>query len=312
MTPGSLIRFVTTQGRRARLAGVAYRFGWWKPALWLTPARTPAERIFRAVTLKNLGDAETAARLLEGALPEVRHQPGFHRLINLALDTLIALGRYRDALGLESSLGARRDFNWVLAHANLAEAEYCRGELDRAHQRLSNPQLEAVANAAPIAKSGLALQRAWLAVIRGDAAGALGFLRPLTVNDSPPSYRAEYHFTVAAAHGLAGDFTRADSALEAAMKCTRRASSFRNALALKGSLLHRRGDLEGAERWLAQAAAHPWKGQSGGLLSEWAEILKKLGRKKDAREALRLATLQDPESAAAKKADVDLKGARLS
>lgn len=255
--------------------------------------------MLRAAALKNTADAAGAGALIDAAMGELPTAPLFHGVMNIVFDVLIALGRYREALGLEPAMRARRDWQWSLAQANLAEAEYCQGLLKEAGVRLSNPAIDAAAGRVAIAKSGVALQRAWLAVQLGDSAGALARVASVSPADCPRSYRAEWYFTAAAAHSLAGHVREADVALAAGTRLALRSSSVRNALALKGALLRSRGDLEDAEHWLARAAGHRWKGQSGGLLLAWGDVLNGLGRAAEARAAWSLAAVQDPQSEAA-------------
>ena len=130
-----LKRALTTPWTRARVASIAYRYGFWRANLWLSPAATLKDRVWRAVSLKNTGDASASAAIIDAALSDLPSSPLFHALMNPTFDVLISLGRYRDALALEPAIGARRDFQWAFAQVNLAEAEYCQGLWQRAEAR---------------------------------------------------------------------------------------------------------------------------------------------------------------------------------
>ncbi len=296
---GRISRALKKPWTRARATGIAYRYGFWRTTLWLSAGDGLHQRVWRAVALKNLGDAGAAAALIDEALTEPRPPRVFHVLMNPMLDVLIALGRYGDALRLEPSIPGLRDWQWALAQSNLAEAEYCQGNFSQAHTRLSQPALDAAAGLVPLAKSTVALQRAWLAAQLGDAKTALNEVARVSAADSPRSYRAEWYFTAAAAHSLAGDAVEADAALEAGSKVALRSSSIRNALALRGVLMRARGKLREAEHWLSRAATHRWRKQGGNLLLSWGDVLSELGRADEARSAWKRAIAEDPESDAA-------------
>jgi hypothetical protein len=290
---------LTSRWSRGRVAALAYRYGHWRTTVRLSPGNTLPERLLRAVALKNLGDASGATVLLDGALAELRTASAFGALVNFALDLLIAVGRYREALELETSMGPRRGWQWAVAQANFAEAEYCQGRVQAAQARLANPEIDRLSAKIPFATSAVGLQRAWLAVMLGDSHTALAQMASISPTDCPRSYRAEWHFTSAAAHSLAGHPDLADAAVELGARISLRSSSTRNALALRGALMRTRRKLPEAEHWLSLAAAHPWQGQSGGLLLAWGEVLHELGHGNQAATAWQRAVAQDPESEAA-------------
>lgn len=295
-----LKRVLTTDWTRPRFAGIAYSRGLWRTSIWLRPSATLHDRLWRAAALKNKGDAAAATTLMDGALSELPGSASYLSLLNTALDVLISLGRYRDALALDPGPSVPRNWVWALAQSNLAEAEYCQGLIERADARLWSPEVDAASAASRLARTWVALQRAWLAVEQGDGSKALAVLAPTSPSHSSLSYRAEWHFTAAAAHSLAGHPEAADKALEAGAKIAVRSSSVRNALALKGILMLARGKQRKAERWLSRAAAHRWRGQGGGALLAWGDVLAELGKREQARAAWRRAVTQDPQSSAAR------------
>jgi tetratricopeptide (TPR) repeat protein len=255
----------------------------------------------QAARLREEGRLSEAAALARACLADPK-APSWSR--NVAIDVLISAGEYQAALGAE--LPARAPKNapdasgLVLIQINLAEAEYNLGRWDAAEARLG--PLDAAARRFPISRAGLLQQRAWIAAHRGRAAEALELCGRVKPRWLPAAYRAEYHFTRAAALLAAGQTDRAESALADAEALVKRASSRRNAFVLRARVAAARGDLAAVERLCREAASHPFSGQGGSGLLLWARTLEQLGRDGEALEAFRLVTLRDPESEAARAA----------
>src|SRR5712664_2473614 len=93
---------------------------------------------------------------------------GRPRILNQAVDMLIAAGYYVEALALPERFathGPRDSACELLVQINLAEAEYNLGRWDAAWARLRG--LDPLAAAFPIARAGLTQQRAWIAAHAG-------------------------------------------------------------------------------------------------------------------------------------------------
>ena len=118
----------------------------------------------------------------------------------------------------------------------------------------------------------------------------------------PLAYRAEYHFTRAAALLAADRNNDADAAVKDGEKVARRRSSRRNALYLRARVAAAGGDWDRAESLCREAAGHAFVGQGGAGLLLWAQALRTLGRDREADETLRLVSQRDPESDAARSA----------
>ncbi|TMA18446.1 MAG: hypothetical protein E6J88_19360 [Deltaproteobacteria bacterium] len=192
---------------------------------------------------------------------------------------------------------ARDAMALCLIQINLAEAEYNLGQWDAAKARLRNLELSAWSHS--ICRAGLLLQRAWIAAHEGDAATALdlcGCTRPAWL---PRTYRAEYHFTKAAALLAGARFEEADAAASAGTASSMRASSKRNAMFLRAKIAAGKEDWTLAEQLCRTAAQHPYRSQGGDGLLLRAEALHHFGRHEEARHALQLVIERDPESAAA-------------
>src|SRR5438046_1002635 len=155
-------------------------------------------------------------------------------VLNRAVDGLVAAGRYAEALALPErfvSHGSRDTTSELLVQINLAEAEYNLGRWTAAWDRLRG--LDPLACAFPIARAGLAQQRAWIAAHTGRPDEAIDHWRRADLRDLPRTYYAEHHFTGAVALIAAG---RLDSARECALaggNAAIRLSSKRNALFIR-------------------------------------------------------------------------------
>jgi tetratricopeptide (TPR) repeat protein len=214
---------------------------------------------------------------------------------------LISAGAYEAALGAEPQPCKPKSTYDALCLAliqiNLAEAEYNVGHWDAAQTRLEG--LDLACRPFPIARAGLQQQRAWIAAHQGRGTEALEFCASVKPRWFPPIYRAEYHFTRAAALLAAGPIDDVEAAVGQGERLARRLSSKRNALFLRARLAATRGDWVGAERLCREAANHAFRGQGGAGLLLWAQALKQLDRLSEADEALKLVSQRDPESEAA-------------
>jgi hypothetical protein len=85
----------------------------------------------------------------------------------------------------------------TLIQVNLAEAEYNLGRWHAAEERLR--PLDLARGAFDIARAGLFQQRAWILAQRGRGDEALDLCARVKPKWLPRTYRAEYHFTRAAA-----------------------------------------------------------------------------------------------------------------
>jgi tetratricopeptide (TPR) repeat protein len=220
---------------------------------------------------------------------------------NLAIDVLVSAGEYQAALAAEpppiekpTRLAA---CGLALIQINLAEAEYNLGRWDMAEARLTRAQ--AACRRFAVTRAGLLQQRAWIAAHRGRGVEALELCASVAPRALPRVYQAELHFTMAAALIAAGRLDEAEDALARAERVAIRLSSCRNLLVLKARIAAARDDWERAEELCREATQHASRGQGGSGLLLWAEALTRLGRRKDAEDALRMAVARDPESEAA-------------
>src|SRR5207248_7120382 len=136
-------------------------------------------------------------------------------VLNRAVDGLVAAGRYAEALALPERFvvsGSRDSTSELLVQINLAEAEYNLGRWNAAWERLRG--LDPLAAAFPIARAGLAQQRAWIAAHTGRPGEAVHQWQRAELRDLPRSYHAEHYFTGAVALVAAG---RLDPARECAL-----------------------------------------------------------------------------------------------
>jgi tetratricopeptide (TPR) repeat protein len=219
--------------------------------------------------------------------------------LNTAVDGLIARGDYRGALALQVSFVTddADTMSELLVEINLAEAEYNLGRWSEAWDRLSG--LDPLAAAFPIARAGLSQQRAWIAAHTGHADEALRHLRRAELGDLPRHYHAEHFFTGAVAQLARGDVVAAERYAEAGARASVRPSSRRNALAIRGRVAVAMEDWIEAEHLFRAAAQNPYRGQGGDALLSWGDVLSRLGRSQEARQAYALARERDPQSESA-------------
>jgi hypothetical protein len=226
---------------------------------------------------------------------------GPSKLLNQLVDGLIARGEYRRALALPDGFalrGSRDSESELLVQINLAEAEYNLGRWDDAWARLRG--LDPLACAFPIARAGLAQQRAWIAAHQGDATEALHHWKRAELRDLPRNYHAEHFFTGAVA--LIGN-----QELDAALGCARagealaeRISSQRNALFIRARVALAMGDLPLAESLCEAASEHRCRHAGGDGLFLWGELLERMNWQAKARRAYALAVERDGESESAR------------
>jgi tetratricopeptide (TPR) repeat protein len=220
--------------------------------------------------------------------------------LNAAVDVRIARGDYRGALELSRAFVAHGadTMSALLVEINLAEAEYNLGRWSEAWDRLRG--LDPLAAAFPIARAGLSQQRAWIAAHTGRAGDALHHWHRVELCDLPRRYHAEHCFTGAVAQIAAGDLEAAQRCADAGARVAMRASSRRNALAIRGRVAAAMHEWPEAECLFRAAALHPYRGQGGDTLLFWGDVLSRLGRFEEARRAYALAIERDPQSESAR------------
>lgn len=224
---------------------------------------------------------------------------------NLAVDMLVSMGRYREALrvaspalehlrGHENPLIAGMP---VLVDINRAEAEYNLGSWAEAEARLDRP--EAQCDASPICHAGGRLQRAWILAHGGRGDEALALCDATSLDDLPGVYRAEPHYCRAAALLATGDLDAAERSIEEGQSVAKRTSSERNGLFMQARVAARRERWSEVEALCRRASEHRWRYQGGEGLLLWGDALIKLGRPDEARAAWGLVGERDPESESA-------------
>ena len=232
-------------------------------------------------------------------------------VLNGAVDALIAAGRYQEALALPLGFvvrGSRDTANELLVQINLAEAEYNLGRWDDAWDWLRD--LDPLAAAFPIARAGLAQQRAWIAAHTGRPDEALHWWRRADLGDLPRHYHAEHFFTGAVACiGVARHDDARRCALAGAAAAVRR-SSRRNALFIRARVAAAMGEPARAESLCREAAAYPYRAQGGDGLLLWGDLLARLEHPTEARQAYSLAIERDAQSESARLAAERLRGAQ--
>ncbi len=222
-------------------------------------------------------------------------------MLNRAVDGLVTAGRYAEALALPDRFvahGSRDSTSELLVQINLAEAEYNLGRWNAAWERLRG--LDPLAAAFPIARAGLAQQRAWIAAHTGRPDEAVHHWRRTELRDLPRTYHAEHSFTGAVALICAGRLDPARECALAGAAAAIRPSSKRNALFIRARVAAASGDLVRAESLCRTAAAHSWRAQGGDGLLFWGDVLTRLDRPAEARQAYALAIERDGQSQSAR------------
>lgn len=281
----------------------AVRAGKWKRALFMlrilrwSPLASKKSLVlleFAALSaLRDPASMERAFALLQNRAPSWRET-------NIAVDCLISVGRYREALeraarmpeDMRPSPGVRLPTDYALVQINLAEALYNLGRWEEA-ERILDP-LHNVANDSWLLGSGVIMQRAWIASHRGRAAEAWALMeqRPYL----GPRYQSEIHFTRAAALRELKRLDEAEREARAGLLAAVRPSSVRNAHFVLGHVEIARGNLAAAERHFATGAANRWQGQGGDGLLAWGDCLAAQNRRAEAETAWNLAIARDPQS----------------
>src|SRR4051812_39420572 len=222
-------------------------------------------------------------------------------VLNTAVDALIAAGCYEEALGLPFRFvvrGSRDTAHELLVEINLAEAEYNLGRWDDAWDRLRD--LDPLAAAFPIARAGLAQQRAWIAAHTGRPEEALHQWHRAELRDLPRNYHAEHFFTGAVALLGAGRIDDAGRCALTGGRVAIRPSSVRNALFIRARVAAAMRDWAAAESLCRAAASHGYRAQGGDGLLLWGDLLTRLGRGAAARQAYAMAIERDAQSQSAR------------
>jgi tetratricopeptide (TPR) repeat protein len=225
---------------------------------------------------------------------------GRPRILNQAVDMLIAAGCYVEALALPERFvahGPRDSACELLVQINLAEAEYNLGRWSPAWDRLRG--LDPLAAAFPIARAGLAQQRAWIAVHTGRADEALHHWQRAELCDLPRPYHAEHFFTGAVVLIAVGRYDAARGCAVAGAEAAIRPSSKRNALFIRARVAAAVNDWTRAESLCRAASEHPYRAQGGDGLLFWGDVLTRLDRLAEARQAYALAIERDRQSQSA-------------
>jgi tetratricopeptide (TPR) repeat protein len=220
--------------------------------------------------------------------------------LNQTVDALIAAGRYLEALALPERFvahGSRDSVSDLLVQINLAEAEYNLGRWSAAWDRLRG--LDPLAAAFPIARAGLAQQRAWIMAHTGRPDEALRHWHRADLGDLPRHYRAEHFFTGAVALIGVGEYDAARSCAHAGAQRAVRPSSKRNALFIRARVAAATSEWTLAESLCRSASAFPYRGQGGDGLLFWGDVLTRLERFAEARQAYALAVERDSQSESA-------------
>jgi tetratricopeptide (TPR) repeat protein len=221
--------------------------------------------------------------------------------LNQAVDGLIAAGHYAEALALPAQFVARGSGDTcseLLVQINLAEAEYNLGRWAAAWDRLRD--LDPLAAAFPIARAGLAQQRAWIAAHTGKPEDALHHWRRAEPRDLPRTYHAEYFFTGAVALTAAGRLDAGCDCARSAAGAAIRPSSKRNALFIRARVAAAMNEWTRAEALCHAAAVHRYRAQGGDGLLFWGEVLLRLGYPEEAHRAYALAIERDGQSESAR------------
>lgn len=235
--------------------------------------------------------------------------------VNTAVNAMINAGLYREALGVPARWSKavrrrerRRDpAGYLLVQVNLAEALYNLGRFGCASKVLEGITGDCESRGTELVKSGLWMQKAWLAVLVGFPRTALQHLEKVNIRALPREFRAEPAFARAAALRDLGRSEEAGHEAERGLSLSRRESSKRNALFLLASVAAYQREPQRAIELLEQGAALPYQGQGGDGLLLLGEQYDLVGREHDRRKAYEWAVQRDPQSRAARLAARKLK-----
>ena len=231
-------------------------------------------------------------------------------VLNQAVDNLNAAGSYAEALALPERFtvhGSRDSSSELLVQINLAESEYNLGRWSAAWDRLRG--LDPLAAAFPITRAGLAQQRAWIAAHTGRPDEALHHWHRAELHDLPRHYHAEHFFTGAVSLISSGNLDDARRCALAGAEAAIRHSSKRNALFIRARVAAAMIDWPRAESLCRAAAAYAYRAQGGDGLLLWGDLLLRLERPIEARQAYGLAIERDRQSQSARVAAERLRDA---
>ncbi len=197
-------------------------------------------------------------------------------------------------------------FAALLVRINTAEALHNLGRDDEALAELDDV-LEAT-RPGEYVHAGAATLKAWILAARGSLE-APALISGIELGGMGDKYRAEVHFTRAAAFAANRRFDEAEREARAGLSHAKRPSSERNAWFLLGSIAYDAGDPARALDYFDIGLAHRYRGQGGFALLKRARALAELGRE-GVRDALALVIARDPQSAAAATARRELAARR--
>ncbi|GAC1352846.1 MAG: hypothetical protein NVSMB1_19830 [Polyangiales bacterium] len=226
-------------------------------------------------------------------------------MVNGLVDTLVCAGRYQEALAIEQQLPQdaiekairAKDPSLPLLHINFAEAEMNLGRDEAALARLD--RWNEAASCGSLTANGLTLQRAWILGVMGKGVEAVAATQGAQRQPLGLMFAAEFHLSRAFAFLAENRIGEASKEIEDALVHAMRPSSVRNALFMKARIADLGGDWELADRYCAEAAAHPHRWQGGDGLLFWGDLLLRRGKREGARRAWSLAIERDPQSSSA-------------
>jgi len=286
------------------LLALVYRY--WPSALPLFSSSESTKCYLRSTRALDNGRPEEA---VEHALQLV--EPGFSfnwLWVNCAVNALVNAGSYKEALALKARWS--RDFlerarrrhpdGYLLVQVNLAEALYNLGRFRCGKRLLERITPECNERGSQLVRTGLIVQKAWLSVLMGDPVGALEQMVAVNERHLPRNYRAEVHFTRAAALRDVGRLQEAKTEALLGLKLSRRASSTRNALFILGSVAAEEGQTERAIELLEQGASHTYRAQGAEGLVLLGDQYRRVGRNPQSKQAYACAIARDPQGYAAR------------
>jgi tetratricopeptide (TPR) repeat protein len=146
----------------------------------------------------------------------------------------------------------------------------------------------------------LAMQRCWILAHRGDGVPALAAIDGADPSALSPAWRAEAHYSRAAALLALDRVAAARAEVEAGIAVARRTSSQRNGWFLLARVAEREGAVDRAYELFERGACHAYRRQGGESLLAWGDVLLRQGRHTEAHTAWALVVERDPESEAAR------------
>ncbi len=257
----------------------------------------------RAIVDYHAGDVRRALAGLRAHRPERTSTDLW--LWNILSFVPTAAGEYRAALRSRprvlplAEAKARYPGAHALTVVNKAEALYSLGRWKTAERLLCALAARGTLEDR-VALGGATLQLAWILAHTGRGEVAQYLCEAVPPGWPPADYRAEVHFTRAAAALAAGAPPEALAHLDQARRELSRETSRRNELFLRARVLAALGDTAEAEACCARAAAFAYTGQGGDGLLLWGDLLQRRGARQEAREKWRLVAERDPESEGAR------------